>query len=281
MVSCSAAAHQVLIQLIGDFMLNDDCFACDEVCATLCVRVFEAISQKSSKSCICKLALIAREYLWEVLHSKSWDDVPLHYRNAFSLFSIIVAYTIPDLTFDVSITSGNLGVTSLSIIDSGILLGSEFYRPFLLQLIERRGGERIECPDLLEVKVDIKSSISVEIDRYSQRTKISQKSLPSRIFLSKSEDISVRASNIERIKAPHLLKFLGAHLLLSRPVVLTDCMEEWSALQKWKNLEYYAEGILHGFCSFLYDNEKCLNLFWRPCSIGVSTDQIAELLHVF
>ena len=263
-MSCCAVAHQVLTQLISDFMLNDDCFACDKVCATLCVRVFEAVSRKSSKSCICKLALIAREYLWEVLHSKSWNDVPPQYRDAFSLFSIIVAYMIPDQTLDVSITGDNLRLNGMAIIDSGMLLGSEFYRPFLLQLVERRDGERIEFPNLLEMKGDLKSSISVAIDRYSQRKNISPKSVPSRIFLSKSEDISVRASNIDRIKAPHLLQFLEAHLLLSRPIVLTECMDEWSALQKWKNLDYYAEGILHGYCSFHHDNEKCLNLFCRP-----------------
>lgn len=255
MISSGAVANQILVQLISDFVLNDNCFACDQVCATLCVRAFEAVSQKSSKNCICNFAVIAREYLWEVLHSKSWVDVPLQYRDAFSLFSIIVAYTISDQTLNLSITSDNLRLTVMSIIDSGILLGSASYHPILLQLVERIGGEMIEYPNLLEVK----GEFSIEIDRFPQRINLLPRPIPIRIFLSKSEDMSVRASNVERIRAPHLLQFLEAHLLLSRPVVLTECMEEWSALQKWRNLEYYAQGILHDVCIFLCDSE---NLFW-------------------
>lgn len=263
MTNCNETACKILNKLIGDFIQNDNCFASDKVCATLCVRAFEAILQRATPSRICKLALTAREYLWEVLHSKSWVDISTQYRDAFGLFSFIVACMIPRQALNSLITSDTLRVHRLAVIDSGMLLGSEYYRLPLLQLVERIDEERIECLNLPERKCDDKSSISAEIQQYSHR----RKSLPVlkryRSFLSKSEDVSDRAGNIERVTAPHLLQFLQSHLLSSRPVVLTGCMEEWSALWKWKSLDYYAEGNAYGYCLLGTVSKKCCNLFRR------------------
>ena len=234
----------------------------------LCDRLFNAIRTKQTLRQVHQLALEVRDYIWEALHSKGWDRIDLCCRDAFGLISLVAAitYEVQDVTGDTS-SIYSTEVSQVALADFGILLGSRLYHDDLQQLITAISEKnkvnltidrsRIfddslpnHFPDVTdhpiyasslnsESKEDVdEAEGSIENRRLRNRRQHQQQPA----FLVAGIDRSCRAKPITREDAPDLLYFYEKCLLSSNPTVLTGCMESWSALEKWKDLEYLIEG---------------------------------------
>ena len=125
------------LQSYDNFMRHRIVCTCDNTCAKLCDRLFDAIRIKQSATHIHQLVLEARDYQWEILHSKSWDKINLYLRDAFGFISLVAAVTHigqEELLFD----SNALSLSEkkkIELADCGILLGSQMFRKNLQALI--------------------------------------------------------------------------------------------------------------------------------------------------
>ena len=244
----------------------------DTTSLKFCDRLFDAVRSKRSSCQIHQLALEAREYLWEVLHSKCWMEIDSAYLDAFGLVMLIAAATCTsgDQTrHDTETDSSERN--QIALADAGLLLGSELYRDKLQQLIilinenstkkwaregsmENHSRSSVLLKDkLLPLKLkysessgDRLSSIALKDHQDCDILNI----LPT--FLTATIEKSRRCSLVPVLNTPDLVHFYQKCLLLSRPAVLTGCMEEWPAIAKWRNLDYYRKGTIDRlFCTML------------------------------
>ena len=231
----------------------------------LCDRLFNAIRTKQTPMQVYLLALEVRDYIWEALHSKGWNRVDLCCRDAFGLISLVAAvtYQVQDVTGDTSTHEES----QIALADYGILLGSQLYHHDLQQLIiaiseknkvnlaiDRAGNFDDSRPNhSLDVTNHPKfsSTMNCESKEDVDESEGSRENLKFRnqrhyqqrpVFLFTESDEACRAKPIARKNAPNVLYFYENCLLTSNPTVLTGCMENWSALEKWKDLGYLIEG---------------------------------------
>jgi hypothetical protein len=221
--------------LVSAFIEENYFLASDVTCRILCNKLFDAFYQRKPLKHIYLSASEARGYLWEALHSKSWDDIDVGYRDAFGLITLIAAtaYHHDNLHLDNHIVhESQLTV----LIDSGVLLGSRRYHDEFFLLIDELQELKIasatgNCNESAEVSVRSDFVVNKDIIRSTR---------PS--FLSQKRAKSERSSAILREAAPSLVRFYNKCLLVGTPAVLTGCMEDWSAMEKWKSLDYYGKG---------------------------------------
>lgn len=257
------------------------CSTGDAACLKICDRVFDAIRSKKRIFQIHQLALEAREYLWEVLHSKCWREIDPICRDAFGLIMLVAATTYTSEDREHNVINGSHERNShernshernqITLADSGILLGSELYRDKLQQLIAvlseimtnarkrktsstdtQQPTERLKGGSL-KLKYS-KLEIDPENDPINsiapERNKNIDTAINLSVFLNPASEISGRRSLINRKETPDLVYFYEKCLQASRPVVLTGCMHDWPALERWRDPGYYIKGALRGRCCF-------------------------------
>ena len=220
-----------LLQLINDFLAVNPCLESDLTCATVCNRLFSSIHEKQPTKCIYSLTIEARDYIWEALHSKSWNSVDSGYKDAFSLLSIILVAvcSVGDSVSDESVDQQLLSSRKLAFIDSGILLGSNRYRRYLLNLID-------QDVDMKKEKCAAQSCNEFTLEK----TAVERRATP--CFLLRTLSKSRRCSPIAFKTSPDLVHFYNHNFFSKKAVVLGCCMDDWSALSKWRRLDYYVEG---------------------------------------
>lgn len=221
--------------LVSTFLEGNDFLASDVTCCVLCNKLFDALHQGKSYKNIYLSASEARGYLWEALHSKSWDDIGVGYRDAFGLITLIAATAYHHENF---LLDGHIVHESqlTALIDSGILLGSRRYHDELFLLVDEAAGLKIATGTRSSKKG---AEVSVHSD-FGVKKDINRSTLPS--FLSRKRAKSARSTAITRKTAPSLVDFYNECLLVGTPAVLTGCMEDWSAMEKWRSLDYYRKG---------------------------------------
>ena len=267
------------LQSYDNFMRQRILSTCDNICAKLCHRLFNAIRIKQSAAHIHQLVLEARDYQWEILHSKSWDKINLYLRDTFGFISLVAAVTHigeEELLCD----SNALSLSEkkqIELADCGILLGSQMFRKNLQALIsmivEKRKKKSENSVKMLPSNASLQND-SV-IPNYDQLILVQDKilqnsytkadwfrkeevtspksaalpslpffpSLPSLPeFLKPAANKVKRRTIIKHTKTPDLLQFYEKCLLSGTPTVLSGCMEEWPALSKWMDVEYYIKG---------------------------------------
>ena len=246
----------------------------------LCDRLFKAIRERMSSTQVHLLALEARDYIWEALHSKGWDRVDIGCRDVFGLVSLVAALTCVHEERSEKINSAVdfSEAKQIALADYGILLGSELYRHDLQQLIssvaERNKRKEVTipllndatdfsiteplqysssstCKAVAEIADSAGSRGIYKSQNHIQHHQMQKQKQP--VFLSAKKYKSGRATPIARENSPDLLHFYEKCLLSSTPTVLTGCMENWPALEKWRDLEYYTKGA----CVHIYPT------FWR------------------
>lgn len=231
----SSEVQSRLSVLVSAFLDDNDFFASDATCRILCHKLFDALHQGKSFKHIYLSASEAWGYLWEALHSKSWDSIGVGYKDAFGLVTLIAATAYHHE--NLRLCNHILHESQLTaLIDSGVLLGSRRYHHELFLLIEEVQTLNValatrNCDQ--GVEVSMRSGFGAEKD-------INCSTLPS--FLSRGRAKSNRSSVIIREAAPSLVDFYNKYLSLGTPAVLTGCMEDWSAMEKWKSLDYYRKG---------------------------------------
>jgi hypothetical protein len=248
------------------YLSSYDCFTRDSIrstadiiCISLCDQLVAAIRESSSSILISHLAIEAREYLWDALHSKCWKDISPGYRNAFGWVSLIVAkICLPQQQryLHISDPISNLHdlkkmkvVNTIEVADTGILLGSDHYRKDLQQLIKSMEKEKNNFDDRISKKskttqVHMGSCEIEKTEKISEAEDKREETGILRNFLLSTAAKLKRSTILKHELTPNLLLFYEKFLILSCPVVLTGCVEDWPALDRWINPEYLIEGIL-------------------------------------
>ena len=224
--------------LISTFLEDNAILGSDVTCSILCNRLFDSLHHEKSFRHIYLSASEAHGYLWEAIHSKSWEDVDAGYRDALGLITLIAAtaYHHENLPSDGHIVHES---QLTALIDSGILLGSGRYHAELILLVEEVHKLKIASAARNCMKG---SEISVRPDYIAKEN--NRKTLPS--FLTREWVTSERCTVINRKAAPSLVRFYNECLLVGNPAVLTGCMEDWTALERWRSLDYYIKGSASG-----------------------------------
>lgn len=231
----SSEVQSRLSVLVSAFLDDNDFLASDSTCSILCYKLFDALHQGKSFKHLYLSASEARGYLWEALHSKSWDNIGVGYKDAFGLITLVAATAYHHE--NVRLCNHSLHESQLiALIDSGVLLGSRRYHDELFLLVEKVQKLNVAVVTRNSnqgAEVSMRSGFGVEKD-------IDCSTLPS--FLSRGRAKSNRSAAIIRESAPSLVDFSNKYLSLGAPAVLTGCMDDWSAMEKWKSLDYYRKG---------------------------------------
>ena len=233
-----------LLHLIEDFLDIATCLHSDLTCANVCNRLFSSVHQRHPTKHIFSLATEARDYLWETVHSKSWDVVDSGYRDAFGLLSIILVLSCSaaEPVLDNFVDRKLMSSRKLAFIDAGLLLSSPRYRGDLLNLID-------QDVDLKEEKCVYQSCRNCNLPK----TLVDCRANPT--FLSRALSKTGRGNPIAFKTSPDLVYFYDNYFIPGTAVVLGRCMDDWSAVAKWKRLEYYIEGAFDMSLGYTHLNQ--------------------------
>lgn len=233
-----------LLHLIEDFLAIATCLQSDLTCANICYRLFSSVHQRHPTKRIYSLATEARDYIWEAVHSKSWDVVDSGYRDAFGLLSIILVLSCSagEPVLDDSVDRKLILSRKLAFIDSGLLLSSPRYRSDLQNLID-------QDVDLKEVKCVYQSCRNCDLPK----TLEDRRANPS--FLSRALPKTARGNPIAFKTSPDLVYFYDNYFIPGTAVVLGSCMDDWNAIAKWKRLDYYIEGAFEISLGYAHPNQ--------------------------
>lgn len=193
-----------------------------------------------------KWASVVEDWTWERLHSGHWEDVPLHFRE---LYSMAILLKVDGLK-----KCGQLK-EALRTADKGILLGA----PILNNRLQKMADEIVKelksvCsadksdkrknPEesdscLKKIKCD-----SVTCDSVSCGDKCIKCDSPQLVASYKNPNscqtdqtvqegtFNKRYSPIDRIHCPSLDVFFTDYMKPAKPVVLTGCMKHWPSMGK-------------------------------------------------
>ncbi|KAJ7566847.1 hypothetical protein O6H91_02G121000 [Diphasiastrum complanatum] len=182
-------------------------------------------------------AEIAYDMAWEQLHSGPWHAVHTAWRDAFTLSCILMAFsqtlTLPE---------------ALRYLDMGLLMGASLFQrdaSLAIGFIQSRDKEKMEHSGPIShrctfrVSMDPSSCTESTTARATGRiSELSVGPMPTFENLHLLPERSLQCDAIERSCQPSLEEFLCCYLLPGIPVILTNAISHWSALRKWKNVDY-------------------------------------------
>ncbi|XP_020587490.1 lysine-specific demethylase JMJ30 [Phalaenopsis equestris] len=157
----------------------------------------------------------AREMAWEQLHSGPWNEVVPTWRDAYAMASLLVA--------DIRSSAGDLK-EALRVLDMGLIMGGPLLRQELEVAVRKIA--MMSAPN--EVECSRKSngwgmeSRSWDLDEVRQI-------LPSR---------SLTCKVVEKQPSPSLEAFVRDYFLRSCPVIISNYIDHWPALKKWRDVDY-------------------------------------------
>jgi len=171
-------------------------------------------------------AQISLDYSWEQLHSGAWQDVPLFWRQAYSLSSVLKAFNL--------VMQGK-NQEGLVAIDRAILMGA----PILNNFLHSFGSE------LQKTLTPGNCSDAKKIGKVKFRNYVPENNPNKKPKFSACEEGGVGLKDspvvdmtrrVPTINCPTLEDFYSHHMATSVPVVLTGVMDHWPAcsLNKWR-----------------------------------------------
>lgn len=158
-----------------------------------------------------RAAEAAREMAWEQLHSGPWNEVGPVWRDAYAMACLYVA--------GIRAKSGDLDET-MKILDLGVIMGGGMLRKELddaIDWVRKAKNENFDEGDISFGCVD-----KLDLQKVLQI-------LPKR---------SLSCNTVEKKSSMSLETFISDYFLRSLPVIITDCIEDWPARTKWKDIEY-------------------------------------------
>ena len=198
-----------------DVLVSLQC-TCNPLCSSLMNKLHEAFIH--SDSTYSSLLSKNEEYIWEEIHSVYWKDVPTALRDAYSFLSVLV---VRDMFESDPQDIANI----IRRADIGILLGSSLFREHLLQLIQDS------------------SSIRDHFDGHNLRTELSREHKRLRWQCPIADMDNPCPSRAIKRSSPtvSLEEFIHDHLNSGIPLLLERSADDWPALRKWKDLQYFRE----------------------------------------
>eukprot|EP00898_Chlorokybus_atmophyticus_P007899 jgi/Chlat1/810/Chrsp104S01274 len=172
----------------------------------------------------CALAL---DVAWEKLHTGPWRSVPIVWRDAYSLASLLLAH----LTHT---NNNDSHEVALKTLDLAALMGGPLFRPLIDVAINHISKEEKNLHDIRSYSQTEEGSLR-EAKKPRLETgcrngdELCTPSLPEGAF---------QRDEIVRVSRPSLERFLVDFMSPGKPAVLRGCMDSWPALSKWTDVEY-------------------------------------------
>ncbi|PKU74206.1 lysine-specific demethylase JMJ30 isoform X1 [Dendrobium catenatum] len=158
----------------------------------------------------------AREMAWEQLHSGPWDEVVPTWRDAYAMACLLVA--------GIRASAGDLK-EALRVLDMGLIMGGPLLRRELEVAVGKisvmSASNQVEC-SRRSSWCGLENCRSWNIDEVLQI-------LPSRSLACKA---------VEKQPSPSLEAFIRDYFLRSYPVIISNYIDHWPALTKWKDVDY-------------------------------------------
>lgn len=145
-------------------------------------------------------------YLWERMHDGYWKDIHRSLRSSFGMTSLVKAYIL------------RRHRVAFRVADKGILLGSRASASSLIHLVN-------------DIKI-LQNKSSTNAEDYC--------SLPSHVVSSIPRRLNRHPIHIKAV--PSLNAFYKFHLVCDEPVVISGVMDDWPAITKWAELNYFRHG---------------------------------------
>ena len=184
--------------------------------------------------------------IWEELNTGYWKDVPIYWRQAYSLVSVIKALSLSALLSD---SSRNIDhMTILRTCDMGLLMGA----PILDNILARMSKEFQDAFGILaELKREslVNPSESSDINRSNKKSKLDESYQDESTHQDREKKASKiplppiissqKLKEIPRCSCPSVEMFQGLFMESGYPVVISDAIGYWPALtnRKW-SLDY-------------------------------------------
>lgn len=175
--------------------------------------------------------------LLKMLHALHWVDVSVVHRDIFSISSVFVSI----ITFHSENRSSSIpGI--IKTADLGILLGGDTVSISTLQSIITKLGTMLVAPSLLTISPSSNASRKrsrIEVNKFDEHSD----SIVDPVLNIDNSEIS---SLIEISNNPSVFQFYESFFLKDKPVVLTESIMDWPALQSptraWANLHNIING---------------------------------------
>eukprot|EP00890_Picochlorum_soloecismus_P003769 jgi/Picsp_1/4393/NSC_01899-R1_transcription factor jumonji domain-containing protein len=191
---------------------------------------------------------ILSETFWEKLHSGSWADVAVVWRDAFAGMKMVSfwlhAYAScetehePSLGIETKIESLMQHV-SIKDLDMGLIMGGDAFREMIHATIERMVPEARETRDrLLDSNKNYRDTISLLLTNSydSRKGVIFQSSIPDNIGASTSQH---HKKEIPSAECPTGEVFVTQYFSPQCPVILLNIADHWPAMRLWNIREYW------------------------------------------
>ena len=188
---------------------------------------------------------IEYDLAYDKLYLGSWNAVPEEHRRMFQILSFLKAFCI--VRDQESVDLDHL-LKALYILDVAIICGAGLEQCELMtefaNLLHNITGMLTHCSILILTRI-----FSVLVEKFP----------PEPIEIITNEDQSPDQCDILSLDQPSEELFWTNHFHLHQPAKLQNCISDWSALSKWKDLNYFMK--LAGFRSVpielgkKYDND--------------------------
>ncbi|RYG95059.1 hypothetical protein EON65_56525 [archaeon] len=197
----------------------------DMVCSRYYSRLIHlATSEKVDSTYLNDVLFHYHQLLWERMHSVTWKDVPDVYCGLFGLVTALLIILKADHLESKSIQDtkdfGDSVCNLQRLADLGILMGGKTYVLLLQQVLIR-----------------LKALNSQHIHLTHSYHEPSGNNLIRKQKIPKTKHATLR-SPIAKVSTMSLQDFYEHYLLTDTPIVLTEAMQDWKALQTWHKVEY-------------------------------------------
>ena len=188
---------------------------------------------------------VLSETCWEKLHSGSWADVPVVWRDAFAGMKLLSfwlrAYASRDLEHD-AILGKDTNIASLmkhvSIkeLDMGLIMGGDEFREMIHATIDRMVPEARETRDrLLNSNNRCSKNVSLLLTHDSHKASTFQSGIPN----STSASCHHIRKAIPSVECPSEEVFVTQYFSPQCPVILLKMVDNWPAMRLWNIREYW------------------------------------------
>ncbi|TFJ80702.1 hypothetical protein NSK_007879 [Nannochloropsis salina CCMP1776] len=202
------------------------------LCASLCAGCANSI-QAGDWTTVKALGRELEEVAWEGLHSSpAWRDVTVTTRRVYAYSQFILAavqavkFQQEEDTDTNTSTQKRSSVVSTRLkecirrIDMALLMGPPSIKGVANGLIEWAEQRLRPCkPEAAQFSTSRRRELRVKRPR----------------------PVEGLVGGLPRLACPSLHAFLEKHMVPQVPVILTQCMEHWPALRRWKDMDYLKE----------------------------------------
>jgi hypothetical protein len=158
-----------------------------------------------------KLSNELYDLCWEKLHTGHWSSVRLIWRDAFAFSTWLTTMNKIKM-----MKQENLQQLQeiMKLLDLGIMMGGDRYREDLHDLVEQIHSFCVKCYGYPSSKI-ITEQPQLKRKKYSD--------------------------NIQRISNPSLTQFIEKFYKPQIPVIITQAIDDWPAINSWQNLDYFKQ----------------------------------------